>query len=156
MREASAAHELHQAELSSTRTAYETAKKELADARAKGVNSDALVTAEKEALSKLRQHSEAKFGELSSFSQRRQAELWANFGKANKSVGNKILRAGSAAVGCILIGKGVKDFVSPKRDEEGNRTTGFFVPAVEAVGGAALVWAGLLAGGRNNAHNIHI
>ncbi len=92
------------------------------------------------------------FGKMK-FTERTAASIGGNFGK---DVGKleKGLRVGGAVVGIGAMISGGKDILAPAKDENGERKNGFAKTALKLAGGAAIIWASLVAGGKNRAMGI--
>ena len=80
------------------------------------------------------------------------ASVGGNWGKAGNL--EKIGRVGGSVVGLGAIISGGKDIFAPARDENGERKSSFVKTALKLAGGAAIIWASLIAGGKNKAMGI--
>lgn len=81
------------------------------------------------------------------------ASIGGNFG-TDVGKGMKFARGTGAIVGIGAMISGGKDILAPAKDENGERKNGFAKTALKLAGGAAIIWASLVAGGKNRAMGI--
>ncbi|MEK6746517.1 MAG: hypothetical protein AABY33_05750 [Pseudomonadota bacterium] len=92
------------------------------------------------------------FGKMK-FTERTAASIGGNFG-TDVGKGMKFARGTGAIVGIGAMISGGKDILAPAKDENGERKNGFAKTALKLAGGAAIIWASLVAGGKNRAMGI--
>lgn len=86
------------------------------------------------------------------FAEKTVAKVGGNWGKAGNI--EKIGRLGGSAIGLGAVISGGKDIFAPARDENGERKNGFAKTALKLAGGAALIYASLIHGGKGKAMGI--